>query len=74
MAMPGGETIRGLEQESGARIKVDQASSNAEERKILLYGKFTDMIAATEYILEPNLATSQMKIWLGAREAVVLEM
>jgi hypothetical protein len=61
-SLVGGETIRGLEQESGARIKVDQASSGAEERKILLYGKLIDMTAA-KYIPEPILL-QPICLWL----------
>ncbi|CAO3662103.1 unnamed protein product [Umbelopsis ramanniana] len=50
----GGETIRGLEQESGARIKVDQATSNAEERKVLLFGKLTKHDCCRLYTLLPG--------------------
>ncbi|CAM0139803.1 Far upstream element-binding protein 3 [Umbelopsis sp. WA50703] len=51
----GGETIRGLEQESGARIKVDQASSTAEERTILLYGQ-PDAIALAKQLIQDKIA------------------
>ncbi|KAH8550436.1 hypothetical protein BGW37DRAFT_499391 [Umbelopsis sp. PMI_123] len=51
----GGETIRGLEQESGARIKVDQATSGAEERKVLLFGS-PDAIALAKQLIQDKVS------------------